>query len=334
MIPTQKRYIISSIIALIMANILSLTGSIISLYVIKHTHKVYISGIIYVILTMLFYMFFMRKYHRRKRLLKQSLSLQLKQILQQEVAYYRALPEKDKIRFEKLAHIFLYEKRITGIKTEVDDTEKALVAASAIIPILYIPDWEYNQLEEILIYPETFDDSFDISSGHPVLGMVVSNTSSVILSKPALIDGFKHATDGFNVGIHEFIHKIDEEDGVIDGMPAYLINSEDATEWRCIMDVEMDAIEERKSDINSYALEGPMEFFSVVSEYFFEKPVKMSERHPELYCILKKIFKQDPKAILLQTIGDFIPKRSRRIKGRSKCPCGSGKRFKSCCGKK
>ncbi|MNL54511.1 Protein MtfA [compost metagenome] len=56
----------------------------------------------------------------------------------------------------------------------------------------------------------------------------------------------------------------------------------------------MQRIETGKSDINPYAITNEAEFFAVVSEYFFEKPRQLKEKHPELYHILSETFLQDP----------------------------------------
>lgn len=38
------------------------------------------------------------------------------------------------------------------------------MAASAIIPIFKFPDWEYNKISEILVYPHIFNANFDYNS--------------------------------------------------------------------------------------------------------------------------------------------------------------------------
>ena len=35
-----------------------------------------------------------------------------------------------------------------------------MIAASAIIPIFYFPGWEYCNLDEVLLYPDAFDENF------------------------------------------------------------------------------------------------------------------------------------------------------------------------------
>jgi outer membrane receptor protein involved in Fe transport len=46
--------------------------------------------------------------------------------------------------------------------------------------------------------------------------------TTMILSMPALVAGFKNSNDKKNVGIHEFAHLIDKADGFIDGIPVNL----------------------------------------------------------------------------------------------------------------
>ena len=58
----------------------------------------------------------------------------------------------------------------------------------------------------------------------------------------------------------------------------------------------MQKIMKEKSDINPYGATNEAEFFAVVSEYFFERPDLLQERHPELYDLLTKIFRQQPNS--------------------------------------
>ena len=43
---------------------------------------------------------------------------------------------------------------------QVDTTARLLAAASAIIPIFGFPDWEWDQINEVLVYPTRFDSKF------------------------------------------------------------------------------------------------------------------------------------------------------------------------------
>ena len=116
---------------------------------------------------------------------------------------------------------------------------------------------------------------------------------TVILSKPDLERAFDGLPHKGNVGIHEFVHMLDKEDGVIDGVPELLLEHQYIAPWLHEIKEEIKRIERGKSDINAYALTNNAEFLAVVSEYFFDNPEKFKNRHPELYQRLSAIFKQD-----------------------------------------
>ena len=61
-------------------------------------------------------------------------------VLAERVAFYLALAEPEKTRFEQQTQVFLARTRITGVQTEVDDTTHLLVAASALIPVWGFPN--------------------------------------------------------------------------------------------------------------------------------------------------------------------------------------------------
>lgn len=59
---------------------------------------------------------------RRMTITQQPFSDNCEQILRTHVAFFEALDEAGKVRFRQLVQIFLDEVRITGIRTEVDET--------------------------------------------------------------------------------------------------------------------------------------------------------------------------------------------------------------------
>ncbi|GAC1605978.1 MAG: zinc-dependent peptidase [Hymenobacter sp.] len=265
-----------------------------------------------------------------------------RQVLAERVAFYLALTKREKVRFEKQVQGFLARTRITGVQTEVDDTTRLLVAASALIPVFGFPDWEYRNLSEVLIVPEAWRLENDPSKElKPLAGTLLGsvqgfqNQHYMRLSKAALEQGFRDGLDRQNVGIHEFAHLLDEADGVIDGLPKAALPAELLQPWAALMRREIAAIEAGKSEINPYAATNEAEFFAVVTEYFFEKPEKLQEHHPALYELLGRAFHQNPKKRFLRWATDprewLNTLRSRRKFGRNApCPCGSGKKYKDC----
>jgi len=59
-------------------------------------------------------------------------------------------------------------------------------------------------------------------------------------------------------------------------------------------EIRSGAERERKSVLDSYGATDPAEFFAVATEAFFEKPLKLQQKHPELSQELKNFYRQDP----------------------------------------
>jgi Mlc titration factor MtfA (ptsG expression regulator) len=274
------------------------------------------------------------KLRRRRKILSRPFPAKWEEVLQREVIFFRALEPAEQVRFRRELQVFLGEKLITGIKTQVDETTRVLAAASAIIPIFGFPEWEWDQISEVLIYPSRFseDFAFDDGDSHHTLGMVGTGAMNrmMILAKPDLIAGFRNPSDKRNVGFHEFAHLVDKSDGTVDGLPGVGLDRRSVGPWIELVRRKMEEIRRGDSDIDDYALTNEAEFFAVASEYFFERPGVMHRKHPELYEMLSKVFNQK----LHTRVSAFTRerKRGRPSFGRnSPCPCGSGKKYKKCC---
>lgn len=216
--------------------------------------------------------------------------------LSKHVHFYQQLSVEDKRKFEGKIAAFLSYVRIEGIDIEVNPLDRVLVASSAIIPVFGFEDWKYKNLSSVLLYPDTFNKDFQFEGGERnILGMVGEGymNGQMILSRSALLHGFSNAADKENTAIHEFVHLLDKSDGATDGVPDNLMKHEYTVPWVKMIHQEMQQIEQGKSDINPYAITNEAEFFAVVSEYFFENPKRLKEKHPELYQILSDIFLQD-----------------------------------------
>lgn len=247
--------------------------------------------------------------------------------LLEKVDFYRGLPLEEQQVFEQKVYEFLLNCRITGIQVEIDDTDKLLVASSAIIPIFHFPKWRYANLFEVLLYPAHFNHDFETSGkDRNILGMVGTGymEGKMILSKQALHNGFDIHSDKRNTAIHEFVHLIDKMDGTTDGIPALLLERPYVIPWLNVLQVEMEAIYQKKSDINPYGGTNKAEFFAVASEYFFERPKLLEKKHPELYELMEDIYDHDMTKRKLQN-------KKFSISRNSPCPCGSGEKFKKCC---
>jgi Mlc titration factor MtfA (ptsG expression regulator) len=234
----------------------------------------------------------------KKPLKKVQLPADFRDLLAKHVSFYRAFDDAGKARFENKIKEFLGYIRITGVDTPVEDLDRLLVASSAVIPIFGFPEWRYYNLRDVWLYADSFNaDNYSTKGkGRDVLGMVGEGPMQMlmVLSKPALRQGFEDHTGTENAGIHEFVHLLDKEDGAVDGLPEALLKRQYALPWLQLMADNIAAIKAGQSDINIYGAKNKAEFFAVAAEYFFEQPKLFKERHPELYELLTRIFNQRP----------------------------------------
>ncbi|MCX2573485.1 M90 family metallopeptidase [Pedobacter sandarakinus] len=220
-----------------------------------------------------------------------------KKILDDYVGFYHNLDSTEKLRFEQKVAEFFSTVKIEPVGLEMTTLDELLIASSAVIPIFGFGDWQYKNLTSVLLYPDTFDKDFQFEGGdRKIMGMVGSGfmNGQMILSRSALRHGFSKSAGKENTAIHEFVHLLDKSDGATDGVPEHLMAHEYTLPWIKMMHEEMVKIEDNKSDINPYAITNQAEFFAVVSEYFFEKPEILKDKHPDLYHALSRIFAQNP----------------------------------------
>lgn len=221
------------------------------------------------------------------------------QILSAQVAFYQKLNAAEKQVFEERVHVFLQQVKITPINgAAVTMADRVLVAAAGIIPLFRFKNWMYNNLNEVLVYPDRFNKDYALDGNdRDVVGMVGDGAMhrTMILSLPYLRAGFARDTDS-NTAIHEFVHLLDKSDGATDGIPEAILQDDNVKPWIRLMHEYIREIRQREiDDINPYGATNEAEFFAVVSEYFFQQPEKLAEHHPDLYAILDGAFNHSGK---------------------------------------
>src|SRR5690242_12592002 len=93
----------------------------------------------------------------KKPVKKVVLSSNYPEILSAHVNFYKQLDEENKRLFEERIKEFLGYVRIEGIDTNVEDLDKLLVASSAVIAVFGFKKWKYFNLDNVLLYPGTFN---------------------------------------------------------------------------------------------------------------------------------------------------------------------------------
>ena len=122
----------------------------------------------------------------------------------------------------------------------------------------------------------------------------------VVLAWEEVLADVADPDGGYNVVLPEFAHQLDGETGSEDGAPPIRERTL-AEEWKRIMGREYERLRTAVESgaphlIDAYGAETPAEFFAVVTETFFGRPLALKRRHPELYGILERYFGQDPAA--------------------------------------
>ena len=232
--------------------------------------------------------------YKRTGKYKVELSANYRELLQQYVSFYNKLDEAGKIKFENRIKDFLSYVRITGVNAEVEDLDTIFIGAGAIIPVFSFPDWQYVNLHEILVYPGAFNEDFDQGGNNRhISGMVGSGSMQnvMIITKWELRQGFINSTDLRNTAIHEFVHLIDKMDGTMDGVPEIILERKFVNHWTGLMNTTIQQMRMHGSDIDMYGATNPVEFFAVISEYFFERPDLLKIKHSDLFEMLERIFR-------------------------------------------
>ncbi len=217
-----------------------------------------------------------------------------KELLADYVKFYRQLDDEGKVAFEKRVEQFLAAVKITGVNAEVEDLDKILIAAGAIIPVFSIHDWQYINLHEVLLYPGAFNNDFDQhGDDRNIAGMVGTGAlqNVMVITKWQLRQGFINNNDARNTAIHEFVHLVDKMDGTVDGVPEIILERKYTREWKSLMEATIQQMKTYGSDIDMYGATNSAEFFAVISEYFFEQPEHLLVHHPDLFEMLERIYK-------------------------------------------
>jgi MtfA peptidase len=250
---------------------------------------------------------FLRRTRGRRALLAEPFPARWRDFLLERYDHYERLDAVSRARFEDDVRIFVAEKRITGIGLEPTPELRLLVAASAVTLSVGWPDYEWDELSEVLLYPDDFDRDYDV--GREDLAGQAHPEGTVILSVPSLEESFEYPDDAYHVGIHEFTHLLDLEQAHFGGIPAGLEGAS-AREWVEVAEREMERLREEmsrgmprrkgRSDgpsaFDEYGADDPVEFLGVAVEAFFEIPQRVRRGHPDVYRLLSGYFRQDPAA--------------------------------------
>ena len=213
--------------------------------------------------------------------------------------FLNQLDEPDRAALRQLSRQFLDQKEFHGTAGLCITDEIALaIAAQACLPVLHISapyrglDW-YRDFVGIVVHEgpvlarrETMDAAGIVHNYGEELSGEAMQDGPVTLSWQDVMDAGRSARDGYNVVVHEFVHKIDMRNGDADGcppLPAGFMGAPSAAAARASWLNTLQAQYEEFCDklsmaerfggpapwLDGYASESIDEFFAVASEAYF-----------------------------------------------------------------
>ena len=254
-------------------------------------------------------MFGFRK-RRREKIRSKALQPEWCEIIKKNVRFYGLLSPGMKKELHGLIQIFMDEKIFEACGgIELTDEIKITIAAQACILLLGRENDIYPTLRTILVYPHAY---FAPVKQRMVDGAIMEgfqqrlgeswSRGQVVLAWDEILQDTNDIHDGHNLVFHEFAHQLDNESGAAEGVPEFDKRSSYIV-WARVLTKEYnklisDIIHHKHPLLNQYGATNPAEFFAVVTEYFFEKPVQLKHLHHELYVQFRDFYKLDPAEMM------------------------------------
>lgn len=238
----------------------------------------------------------------------------------QTLGHYPFLAERppaDLLRLRGLVAEFLAHKEFSGAHgLEVTDAMAVAIAAQACLPVLNIGLRWYDDFKGIVVHAgamvarrKLVDASGVVHHYDEVLLGEAMDGGPVTLSWQDVAEAGSSAERGYNVVIHEFVHKIDMRDGTADGCPPLPSRAARAT-WHDTMQTAYDrfceqvAMAERFGGLggvgdeapwlDAYGATAPAEFFAVACEGYFVNRPRFTQDFPALTALFDAFFKTRP----------------------------------------
>lgn len=251
---------------------------------------------------------------RRNYLRSRPLTTEQQQLIIDALPLYRHLAPEQQTELRANVALFLRDKEFVGCEgLPVTERMRVSVATFASLLLLGRENRCYPNLYTVLLYPDTYValethvENYVESVHHSAREGEAHYRGPVVLSWADLEQDMREPGRGHNVALHEFAHKLDEEDGYYDGRPLFE-NTGEGGNWAKVLGREFERLQQRRDHpaaiseapgvLDIYGAESPAEFFAVATEAFFVIPAEMKSSHPQLYGELCAFYRLDPDALL------------------------------------
>jgi len=226
------------------------------------------------------------------------------------LASYPFLAERtgdDIARLRQLAAEFLTHKEFHGAGgLAITDAMAVAIAAQAVLPVLHLGLGWYDDFVGIVVHPQEVvarrtetDETGVVHDYEEVLAGEAMEGGPVMLSWEDVAGAGASAAQGYNVVIHEFIHKIDLRDGEPDGCPP-LPSRAARDAWLATMEAQYQAFRERviiaerfggvAPWLDDYGATAIDEFFAVACEAYFVNRERFAGEFPALVPLFDAFF--------------------------------------------
>jgi len=230
-------------------------------------------------------------------------------IVARTVALWHLLdPDERELLAERLERIVVGKRWEAARGFTLTGEMRVVIAAQAALLILGLDVDTYRDVQSIIVHPTTVTlrgprpgPASGLMTDEPmsVIGQAHGRRGPVIVAWDAARAGARHPERGHNVVLHEFAHKLDMLDHLIDGTPP-LPDQAARQRWIAVCTAEYRQLRAGAGGylLSSYAATNPGEFFAVVTEVFFSRPIELQAEKPALYEVLADYYGQDPAARL------------------------------------
>ena len=242
------------------------------------------------------------KNRRRKKILAQSWPEEWSLHLNRNVRLSWGMSESEIASLQSKIKLIVAEKNWEGCDgLELTDEIRVTIAAQAGLMLLGVPDFYFDTVKTILVFPKAFrrQTTDGLVKGEQHRAGEAWQGGPIVLSWKDTLRGGRNEDDGQNLVIHEFAHALDGLDGEMGGN--VMFDDADTTEqWGRVVEREFKDLCAAKESgtstlLDHYGATNEAEFFAVSSETFFEQPRKLSQAHGELFGLLLKYYRIDPR---------------------------------------
>jgi Mlc titration factor MtfA (ptsG expression regulator) len=227
------------------------------------------------------------------------------QIVQANVALWELLDPDERQSLETTTDWLLRHKRWEAAEGFVlSDEIRVTIAAQAALMIHGLSVDEYREVGAIIVYPTQMQSRGTyagpvrgtvVDGDFPIYGEAHGNRGPVLIAWDQARAAARHPGRGHNVVFHEFAHKIDMLDHIVDGTPP-LGRRGDFDRWVAVCTEAYEALREGadRPPLQPYGATNPAEFFAVATEAFFDVPMALEANEPDLFEVLRDFYRQDP----------------------------------------